>query len=78
MSMKEMPSGQKVLNPFADDKNKAEASSLESTAGAMDNSTEGECPKCKGQMGTAVAAKSETVYFCSKCRVSSPIPKTVG
>lgn len=73
MSKVVLNSGKTVINPFADEKNMESTSSMQAEASAMDNSTEGQCPKCKGSMGTALAAANETVYFCTSCRVSSPL-----
>lgn len=40
---------------------------------AIYNEKQGECPKCKNQMITAVIASADSVFFCEKCRVSTPL-----
>jgi ribosomal protein L37AE/L43A len=61
-------SGRELFDPLAEASGRTE-----STSGAMDNSKEGTCPKCSMQMGTGLAANVETVWYCTKCRVSSPM-----
>lgn len=69
--MKTLKSGKKLIDPFES----TSSESQESTSGAMDNSKEGTCPKCSKQMGTAIAANTETVWYCTTCRVSAPMSK---
>ena len=40
---------------------------------AMYNEKIGECPKCKTKMMTGVIANSDSVYYCTGCRVSMPL-----
>lgn len=40
---------------------------------AVFNTDVGICPKCKNSMNTAVLANNDSVYFCSGCKVSSPL-----
>lgn len=69
--MKTLTSGKKLFDPFTSVSNTA----TESTSGAMDNSKEGTCPKCKSQMGTGIAVNTEVVWYCTKCRVSAPMSR---
>lgn len=32
----------------------------------------GICPKCDTQMGTGVIANHDAMYYCEKCRVTTP------
>ncbi len=41
---------------------------------AVDNEREGICPKCRGTMGTGTIPLGQ-VYYCSTCRVTTPIPE---
>lgn len=68
----------KPFDPLAAVLNKQEpqstaSSDLESSSRAMDNDTHGKCPKCKTSMSLARLPKEE-VFYCGRCRVSSPIP----
>ncbi len=69
--MKTLTSGKKLIDPYST----VACTPTESTSGAMDNSKEGICPKCKSQMGTGIASKNEVVWYCTNCRVSSPMLK---
>lgn len=50
------------------------SSDLESSSKVLENDTHGVCPKCGQAMGVSKTSKEE-VYYCSPCRVSSPMPK---
>lgn len=65
--MKTLASGKQLVDPFEE--------TFVSESGAMDNSKEGVCPKCKSQMGTGIAASDEIVWYCTTCRVSAPVSK---
>ncbi len=71
-----MPTGRVVLNPFAEpaqEKNVAVASDGREVAiAAVDNTTEGVCPKCRATMSTAFIPAGQ-VYYCGTCRVATPI-----
>lgn len=40
---------------------------------AIYNETVGVCPKCKGRMTSGLLPNSDSVYFCTVCRVSTPM-----
>ena len=68
----------KPFDPLAAVLNKQEpqstsSSDLESSSRAINNDTHGKCPKCQTSMGLKQLPK-ESVFFCDRCRVSSPIP----
>lgn len=73
-----MSTGRSVLNPLA----QAQPAAEQAVAGndkqvaiaAVDNSTDGVCPKCRATMATAFIPLGQ-VYYCSTCRVTTPIPE---
>jgi hypothetical protein len=73
-----MPSGRTVVNPFAQDEKPqqvvASADGKEVAVASVDNSNEGVCPKCRGSMGTGIIPQGQ-VYYCTGCRVTTPIPE---
>lgn len=73
-----MPTGRNVVNPFAVDTKPQQAVACadgqEIAVASVDNSNEGVCPKCRSSMGTAIIPQGQ-VYYCSTCRVSTPIPE---
>lgn len=56
-------------------KNEPSSEKLESNSKAMSNDTHGVCPKCKNNMEMVGLSSSEKAYWCTRCRVSSPLPK---
>lgn len=69
----------KIFNPL---RARAQASAHDNVATSGDaqvataaiyNEIVGECPKCHTKMTTAVIANSDSVYFCAKCRVATPL-----
>lgn len=41
---------------------------------SVQNMRVGYCPKCKEEMGRAIIANDDTVFYCGSCRVSTPLP----
>lgn len=71
-----MPTGRVVTNLLADtlpERNVIMAADGQEVAiAAVDNSSDGICPKCRSTMGTAIIPQSQ-VYYCTSCRVTTPI-----
>ena len=40
---------------------------------AIYNQTQGQCPKCKQQMTTAILANNDPAFFCERCCVTMPL-----
>lgn len=73
-----MPTGRVVFNPLAKAQPAVEqataADGKQEAVAAVDNSVDGVCPKCRATMGTAIIPLGQ-VYYCSTCRVTTPIPE---
>lgn len=67
-----LPSGAGVINLLRTQEPAQGSQDMEATAGAMALDVDGQCPKCKMQMGVATAV-NEQVYYCDNCRVSLPL-----
>ena len=71
-----MTTGREVYNPHAQQQPEQHAAvangDAEIAVAAVDNTTEGQCPKCRKSMGTAMIPAGQ-VYYCPTCRVSTPI-----
>lgn len=67
----------KYINPLENDTEEQEnlTKNMESTSNVLNHEGPSVCPKCKKNMGTARLASNEVVYYCTKCRVSSPLAK---
>lgn len=61
-----------IINPFNDQSERVQATARTEAVAAVDNSTDGVCPKCRKQMGFASIAVGR-VFYCSGCRVALPI-----
>lgn len=79
--MKKLNSGRFVFDPFAYKIAATAAASTQdtdsaeiATASALSNMNPEQCPKCGFGMGKAFLADNETVYYCTSCRVTNPIP----
>lgn len=70
----------KIFNPLHQLSATASAEIEEDAKGEMQSTSSvrntkiGVCPKCDDDMGRAVIANNETVYYCEACRVSTPLP----
>ena len=65
-----------ATTPSVGENNAATASSSDKgmvATAAIFNEKVGECPKCKTSMQSAQIANNDTVFFCSACRVSTPM-----
>lgn len=73
-----MSTGRTVINPLLAPQPKAEEATAsdgkQEAVAAVDNSVDGVCPKCRATMGTAIIPLGQ-VYYCSTCRVTTPIPE---
>lgn len=71
-----MKTGREVFNPHAEQPAVQQATAANGdkqvAVAAVDNTTEGRCPKCLKTMGTAIIPAGQ-VYYCPTCRVSTPI-----
>lgn len=56
----------------AADRDMVDGKPMTATA-ALYNQTQGQCPKCKQKMTTAVLANTDSVYFCERCCVTMPL-----
>lgn len=75
MTTHTMKSGRKLVSVFDAPQHEATASDkIEAVAGRLENARDGYCPKCGAAMGNAFTPVG-TLYYCSSCRVSAPIPK---
>lgn len=75
-----MKTGRELFNPHAQQAVVEQAvanGDAEIAVAAVDNTTEGQCPKCRKAMGTALIPAGQ-VYYCPTCRVSTPISDSEG
>lgn len=50
--------------------------SMESNSAVLTHKGPNICPKCSKSMGFGRLANDEQVFYCTSCRVSSPLPIT--
>lgn len=76
MTTHTMKSGRKLVSVFDEPKQQEATASdkHEATAGMLENARDGYCPKCGAAMGYGHTPVG-TLYYCTSCRVSAPIPK---
>lgn len=68
-----MKTGRKVIDPFASKKFESESSEeLSSESRVVNNSNYGNCPKCGASCGVAKNHDKLPVFYCEKCRVTTP------
>lgn len=77
-----MTTGREVYNPHAEVQAPVQHTAVangnaEIAVAAVDNTSEGNCPKCRKAMGTAMITAGQ-VYYCPTCRVSTPISDCEG
>jgi predicted nucleic acid-binding Zn ribbon protein len=68
------------INPIdielAEQAKTSESESHESNSRVLVHKGPSICPKCGKSMGFARLASDEQVFYCTGCRVSSPLPLT--
>lgn len=62
-----------IINLWKDKPTAVASTTHVAEAAALSLEIEGQCPKCKAQMGHAYAS-GEQVYYCEPCRVALPLP----
>lgn len=72
---KEGDNMREIVNPlYSKEQIKTQKKPMIATA-RMENATPGICPKCKHPMDVSRLSNRQEVYFCTTCRVASPLPQ---